>query len=634
MSRQVTFKIAYLDLSARTFTVRTTSGSDFELYLGGRGLGAKLLFEGQGKGVDPLGPDNQLIFTTGKFGGTPVPTAGQVTITAKSPATGLYFKSNTGGTWAKALRRADWDAVVITGVSETPVFVSIDDERVNFHDASGLWGRTVRESDTEAQRRLGGSDWSFATIGHAGENLVNFACIMTSLYHAAGRGGLGAVMGAKKLKSIAVRGSGQTTVADAVTLEQEVQAVLAKARQSVKAGLLLEFGTAATIEMANEGGSLPVNNFSSAQIPGGHKLGGTYLVENAYMRQGSACSACPMGCHKHAVVREGRYQGHSGGPEYETLASLGTSCGVTDPEPVLKGNELCNDYGLDTISTGGVIGWLMESAQRGLISSDRCYGLDLGWGNGQSMVDLIHRIARREGIGDLLAQGTRSASKALGGESWKWAVQANGLEQSRVDTRVAKAYALSFAVNPRGPDHLYAQPQAEFGRTPEARRLMERLMGSDKYCNSKILDGKPELVRWHEDMFAVTDSLGICSFATTTTYIVDESSLARFIRAVLNVSMSEKEIMQAGRRTVVLERCFNLREDPNRKDTLPWRLMNEPVSRGPHEGMLNSKQEMQVLLNRYYALHGYDPVSGRPTREVLSSLGLLDDVKGLEEIII
>jgi len=322
-----------------------------------------------------------------------------------------------------------------------------------------------------------------------------------------------------------------------------------------------------------------------------------------------------------------------GGPEYETLASLGTSCGVTDTEAVLKGNELCNDYGLDTISTGGVISWLMECAQRGAMSSDQCDGLDLSWGNGQTVVDLIHRIARRKGIGDLLAQGTRLASEKLGGDSWKWAVQANGLEQSRVDTRVAKAYALSFAVNPRGPDHLYAQPQAEFGRTPEARRLMERIMGSDKYCNSTIVDGKPELVRWHEDVFAVTDSLGICSFATTTTYIIDEPSLRRFIKAVLDVSMSEEEIMRAGQRTVILERCFNLREKPNRKDTLPWRLMNEPISKGPRKGLVNSEAEMKILLDRYYQLHSYDPITGRPTKEVLSSLGLLGDVKGLEDVL-
>jgi aldehyde:ferredoxin oxidoreductase len=634
MSKTVGFKIANIDLTTRTIRSEIADGKDFRMFLGGRGLAAKILFEGQRGGVDPLGPENQLIFATGKLVGTPVPTAGQVTITAKSPATGFYFKSNTGGMWAKNLRRAGWDVVVVTGISESPVYIVIDDDRITFRDASTIWGRGVRTSNGEILSQLGGKGWDLATIGQAGENLVNFACIMTSFYHAAGRGGLGAVMGRKKLKSIAVRGSGTTEVADVSLLETEIQSVLAKAKKSVKAGLLLQFGTAATIEMANEGGSLPVNNFSSAQIPGGHKLGGTYLLQKGHMRQGSACSACLMGCHKHALVRTGKYKGHSGGPEYETLAALGTSCGIIDPEAVLKANELCNDYGLDTISTGGVIGWLFESASRGVIPKEECGDLRLDWGSAEAMVELVNLIAKREGVGNLLAKGCLLASKEVGGESWKWAVQANGLEQSRVDTRVAKAYALSFAVNPRGPDHLYAQPQAEFGRTPEARQLMERLMGSDKYCNSKIVDGKPELVRWHEDMFAVTDALGICSFATTTTYIIDESSLARFIMAVLGISMEEEEIMRTGRRTVVLERCFNLREDPNRKDTLPWRLMNEPVAKGPYKGMINSEQEMRTLIDKYYSLHGYDPVSGKPTKEVLSSLGLLDVVKGSEEMIL
>jgi len=633
MAREKDFKIACIDLTNMVATKETIPASDFMLYLGGRGLAAKMLFEGQIAGIDPLGPDNQLIFSSGKFVGTPVPTAGQITITAKSPATGLYFKSNTGGMWAKALVRAGWDAVRVIGISPRPVFISIDDGEVAFHDASHLWGRTVREAEAEILRQLRSQGWATATIGPAGENLVNFACIMTSLYHAAGRGGLGAVMGAKKLKSIAVRGSGRTVVADPAALEKEVLAILEKARHSVKAGLLLDFGTTATIEMANEGGSLPVNNFSSAQIPGGHKLGGTYLVEKGYMHAGSACSACPMGCHKHARVKSGPYQGHSGGPEYETLASLGTSCGVIDPEAVLKGNELCNDYGLDSISTGGAIGWLMECQERGVLSPEDCDGLEVFWGDGKVMVELIHRITHRQGIGDILAQGTKLAADKVGGDSWKWAVQANGLEQSRVDTRVAKAYALSFAVNPRGPDHLYAQPQAEFGRTPEARRLMESLMGSDKYCDSTIVEGKPELVRWHEDVFAVTDSLGICSFATTTCYIIDVPCLSRLIKAVMAIDMPPEEIMRAGQRCVVLERCFNLRENPERKDVLPYRLMHDPVARGPRKGLVNSEEEMEILLDRYYRLHGYDPKTGRPTRESLSRLGLLRDVKNLVKVL-
>ncbi len=632
MNRELGFKVVVFDLGRRTVQTVTYGEDTFRCLLGGRGLAAKILFEEQPRGVDPLGPDNHIIFSTGKLVGAPVPTAGQLTITSKSPATGLYFKSNTGGIWARNLRLAGWDAVVVKGVSARPVFLSIDDDRLGFHDADALWGLGVREASEKIKNLLGGDGWDDATIGQAGEHLVNYACVMTSLYHAGGRGGLGAVMGAKKLKSVVVRGGGVVPVADRDLLRTEIDHVLAKAKESVKAGLLLKFGTAATIEMANEGGSLPVKNFASAQIPGGHKLGGTYLVDHDYMHQGSACSACPMCCHKHARVKDGPYRGHAGGPEYETLASLGTSCCVTDTEAVLKGNELCNDYGLDTISTGGVIGWLMECAEHGLLRDEDYDGLDLTWGRADVMVELIHRIAFRRGIGDLLARGTRLAAEEIGGDAYKFAVQANGLEQSRVDTRVAKAYALSFAINPRGPDHLYAQPQAEFGRTPEARRLMTKIMGSDKYCNSTLLEGKPELVRWHEDIFAASDALGVCSFATTTTYIMDPMSLSNFLKAVWNTSFEPQEIMDAGRRIVILERCFNIRENPDRQDILPWRIMHEPITKGPFKGHVNSPEELRSLLDRYYRIQNYDPKTGRPPKALLRELGLAGQVAGIDEL--
>jgi aldehyde:ferredoxin oxidoreductase len=478
---------------------------------------------------------------------------------------------------------------------------------------------------------LDGRGWDLASIGPAGENLVRFACVMTSLYHAAGRGGLGAVMGAKKLKTIAVRGSGTTYVADEPALYAEVRDVLARIEKSVKAKLYVDYGTAATIEMANEGYSLPVQNFRRNRLEGGHRLGGTYLVEKGYMTNGGACSACPLVCHKFHRVTEGRYKGYSGGPEYETLAALGIGCGVTDTEAVLKGNELCNDLGLDTISAGGVIQWLLESVEKGLIPLDVGDGLNLEWGDGQTMVKLLELIAYRQGVGDLLAEGTKRLAEKFGGESWKWAVQANGIEQSRVDTRVAKAYALAFAVNPRGPDHLHAQPMTEFARFPEAVELFKALLGKEDLPPATSTEGKPELVRWHEDVFAVTDALGICSFATTSSYIVSVPSLCRMIKAAMGVTLSEDELLTIGRRIVVLERMFNLREDPQRRDILPWRLMNEPISEGPHKGQVNSASELKSMLDKYYRLQGYDADSGRPTREVLSSLRLLSDVRGLEQ---
>ncbi len=634
MESSLDFKVLHVDLSAKVATMRMLPSEDFYLYLGSRGLNAKILYEGVPKTADPLGPESLLIFGAGKLVGTPVPTAGQLTITAKSPATGFYFKSNTGGGWAKAFRRAGWDVLVVTGVSERPTYLYIDDDRVSFHDASSLWGKTVRETTRELNQRHGRSGLEVATIGPAGENLVNYACIMTSTYHAAARGGLGAVMGAKGLKAVAVRGSGSTAVHDPQSLSAEITRVFTRIQQSIKANLYLRFGTPATVDYLNESWSLPANNFQKSHIEDGYKLGGTYLVEKGYMRSGSACSACPMGCHKFSAVKSGEYEGYSGGPEYETLVSLGAGCGITDVEAVLKGNELCNDLGLDTISTGGAIQWLMESVERGVLPPDIAGGVDLKWGSKEALVTLINRIAFREGIGDLLAKGTRQAAEEIGGESWRWAVQAHGLEQSRVDTRVAKAYALSFAVNPRGPDHLYAQPMAEFGHFPEARRLVERLMGSDKYCNPIAIEGKPELVRWHEDMFAVTDSLGICSFTTTTSYVIDIPSLLSMLNAALGVDFTETELLKTGQRTVVLERCFNLREDMNRQDILPWRLMHEPVTEGPFKGNVNSPDELRNMLARYYELHGYDPETGHPTRNSLSSLGLLGNVKGIEDVLL
>jgi aldehyde:ferredoxin oxidoreductase len=633
MAREIEFKIADVNLSNHSIRIRTTSRKDFDLYLGSRGLNAKILFEEVPPGIDPLGEHNLLILSAGTFVGVPVPTAGQLTITAKSPATGLYFKSNTGGAWARALKRAGWDAVMLSGISPEPVYLYIEDSQISIRDASSLWGKSVRETTRELHRQLGSRGLDVAVIGPAGENLVVFATIMTSNYHAAGRGGMGAVMGSKRVKAIAVRGSGSHGVENQEALQSEIVKVFERIQRSKKAELYLRYGTAATIEYANESWDLPVNNFQKSHIDQGFNLGGTYLVNNGYMRNGGACSACPISCHKFSTVRSGKYQGFSGGPEYETLAALGAGCGIIDVEAVLKGNELCNDLGLDTISTGGVIQFLIESVERGAVPKDIGGGLDLRWGNGDTLVSLIDSIAYRIGVGDILAKGTRQAAQEVGGESWKWAVQAHGLEQSRVDTRTSKAYALAFAVNPRGPDHLHAQPIAEFGYFPESRRLVERLLGSEKYCDPMATDKKPELVRWHEDMFAITDSLGICSFATTTSYVIDESSILNFLWATFGIEISQEELLKKGQRTVVLERCFNLRENPNHQDILPWRLMNEPVEGGPFKGEKNSVEELREMLSRYYELQGYDLVRGRPTRKLLSSLGLLGNVQGIEQVL-
>jgi aldehyde:ferredoxin oxidoreductase len=323
-------------------------------------------------------------------------------------------------------------------------------------------------------------------------------------------------------------------------------------------------------------------------------------------------------------VDKGRFAGAaSGGPEYESMSALGSGCGVTDTAAVIRANELCNIYGLDTISTGSAIQWAIESYQKGAFSREDVDGLDLRWGNGEVVVELVRRIGLREGIGDLLAEGVKRASERVGDETYKWAVHAKGLEQSRVDTRSAKSYALAFAVNPRGPDHLMTETYAEFGVTQEARKLIAKIAGDEKCANPLLTDKRAEIVRWHEDAYAATECLGLCVFTSTAAYAVTPENMAKMLSLALGVPVSEEALMQAGRRVVTLERCFNVREGATRAgDLLPWRLMHEQVPSGPNTGRLTSPKELNLMLDRYYELHGWDKAKACPTPETLRALGL------------
>jgi len=623
-------KMLEIDLTKEKIVEKRLEKDLVSKFIGSRGINAKILFDNVSPETDPLTPENYLILGAGTFVGTMIPTTGQLTITSKSPETGLYLKTNTGGHFAAGLRFAGYNIIVIHGKSKSPVSIIMEDNDVKIKKTPELWGKTIRETNNILKKDLG--DFEIAAIGPAGENLVKYANIMVSVYHAAGRGGAGAVMGSKNLKAIAVRGSEEVEVDDPETVKRISLEAIEKIKDKVKAKVYLDYGTAATLTYTNESWSLPTKNFIEAHFGKCDILDGHYLVEKGYMTKGGACTACPIGCHKFSSVKNGRYRGFSGGPEYETLAAFGPGCYIENTEAVLKANELCNDLGLDSISTGGTIQWALESYERGALKEEHIKNLNMKWGNEDTVIELIEDIAYRRDLGDLLAEGTKKASEKIGRDSWKWAVQARGLEQSRVDTRSAKAYALTFAVNPRGPDHLHAQPMAEFGFFPESLELVEQLTGDKKYANPIKTEKKPEISRWHEDIFTVSDSLGVCSFATTTTYILDPQVIADLFTAVTGIQTSEEEIMKAGRRILTLERCFNIREGLTKKeDRLPWRLMNEPVPHGPNKGLQNSPEELEMMLNRYYELMGYDKENAFPTKKTLKYLQLEDVEKELIE---
>lgn len=649
MSFAIAGKILHVDLSGNKIWTEPIPEEWIYKFIGSRGVNAKILWDSVKPGIDPLGPGNVLIFGTGTLTGTFAPTSGRTTVTCKSPTTHLYLKTNVGGHWGTELKFSGYDYLVVHGVAATPVYLWIHDERVEICDARHLSGKDVRESAKLLHKEVGDPSAQVAVIGQGGENLVFFAAVMFSVYNAAARGGAGAVMGSKKLKAVVVRGHGSVRVADPEEFYRSCHVAIKNSYEDATARFAHLYGTAGSVPMVNEARAFPSYNFRQGYIEGAEKVGGPYLAEQSgFLKRRIGCNACIFCCHRYCEIKEGKYAGcYTGGPEYETISALGTGCGSIDLEVVIKANELCNIYGLDTISTGNLIQWAMECYEKNIFTKEQLGGLRLEWGNGDAIVEMVRRIAFRQGLGNLLADGVKRASEKIGHGSEEWAIQAKGLEQSRVETRAAFGYALAFAVNPRGPDHLHSETIAEFGTRPGGRRLIKKITGDEKYANPRLMEKRAEIVRWHEDCFAATDSLGLCAFINTSRFGVDPQQMADMFSAAIGRRVTEEELMKAGRRILTLEKCFNVREGATRADdVLPWRLMNEPLeslARGQDvvkamEGKtspedfipINSPEMLNRMLDEYYELHDWDRKTSWPYRETLEKLDLPEVIQELE----
>lgn len=620
------YKILFVNLSNQKIWEGEVQREDLENYVGSRGINAKLLWELTEEDTDPLSEDNPLIFGAGTLNGTHAPSSGRVTVTCISPTTGLYLKSSTGGHWGAELKYAGYSNLVILGKSEKPVYIFINNGMIEIKDASHLWGKDVRETVRILQKDLMDDEIQVACIGPAGENMVSFSSIMFNMYNAAARGGPGKLMGYKRLKAIAVRGTNPLTVQDVTGFNDTAIRLRHALSKDTGAVGLTKLGTASIISNVNAIHALPSYNFQISHVAGelAEEISGENLIEGNYLKRTSGCASCGIGCHRYTEVDKGKFKGsYSGGPEFETLSALGSGCGVFDMPAVLKANELCNLYGMDTISAGSVIQWTMECIQKGALTFKDTDGIKLEFGNGDAMIEMLTKIAYREGFGDILADGVKKASERIGGESWKWAVQAKGFEQSRVEIRLRKGYALAFAVNMRGPDHLFTECVAESARTPEGKQLIKKICGDEKYANPNLIEKRAEIVRWHEDCYAVTDSLGICAFATTLAYAIGPNEMAEMFELATGIPMTEEKIMEAGRRTITLEKAINIRRGADRSiDILPWRIMNEPVKSGPMRGTMITKEILDKMLDEYYDLHGWDKKTSWPTAEVYNKLGL------------
>ncbi|NIM44592.1 MAG: aldehyde ferredoxin oxidoreductase [Nitrososphaeria archaeon] len=607
-----------IDLSKGKFVKRELNSKILQQYMGGRGLNIKTLYDLTRPDVKPFDAENPLILGVGPITGTLVPGNGRHNVTSKSPLTGILGDSNSGGFWGPELKFAGYDQLAVMGRSQRPVYIWIDDDEVEVKDASHIWGKTTHEADRIIKEEVGDESIQIAVIGQAGENLVKFAAVINNLARAAGRTGMGAVMGSKRLKAVVVRGSGDVPVAHSQLLREVYERVLEKIYDSPGYNSRSKYGTPGLIQVYNGMGILPTRNSQTGVFEKGGDISGEELFER-YVRKNKSCFSCPVHCSRLFTLEDGPYAGTSGeGPEYETLCSLGSRCGNNDLESILYSDTLANQFGLDTISMGVVISFAMECYERGIITSEDADGLELEWGSHEAVIKLIEKIAHREGFGDTLAEGVKRAAEKIGRGAERYALHVKGLETPEQEVRGLKAMALGWAVASRGADHLRALPAAETLWTP---REAKEMFGAEEAADRFAYKGKPEMVKWFEELCALADSLEICKFVIISIHPeLDLTDLAEIVYAVTDWKVKKEELLQIGERIVNVERLYNTREGLTRRDDrLPERYLREPLPEGPSKGQTVN---LEPLLDRYYALRGWDLEKGRPSRGTLERLGI------------
>ncbi len=615
-----TCKLLRVNLTDGKIQTEKLSEEIIKRFLGGKCLGAKILYEELQPGIDPLGPDNRLVFAAGPLTGAPFPGNSRYVVMAKSPITGGWGESHAAGFFGPELKRAGFDAIIAEGRAEEPRYLWIREGEAELRDAKGLWGKITGEVQREIRREVGDERTKVASIGPGGENLVRYACVISDLYCAAGRCGMGAVMGSKRLKAVAVRGTDKVTIAD----EKIFKGLLKKARDEAMAGWgeeLFNFGTDGGLANLSYSGRLPTKAFRKCTFDGAEEITGETLAKTILKRRAS-CPACPD-AHYRIVETRGRYitDPAYGGPEYETCASFGSLCMNDDLEIIAKANELCNKYALDTIGTGVSIAFAMECYEKGIIAKKDTGGIDLSWGNGDSIIEMIPKIAGREGIGDILAEGVKVAAEKIGGGSEAWALHVKGAALPMHEPRGKKGVGLTYATSDRGASHLQVYHDDSFEN--ESNVSPEIGIDSSLVPQSRTETGprKVRLVKICEDLVALYNSLVICRFVYYPAGVSINTFMSLFT-SITGWDASPTELLQVGERSFNLTRAFNAREGFTRKDdTLPKRVM-EPLPEGILIGEAYPADVLKDMIDLYYDLRGWDKKQGWPKKEKLEELGL------------
>ena len=628
-------KILHVNLTTGDFRVEEPGESFYRKYMGGSALAMHYLLKGMQPGVDPFSPENVLVLALSVLTGAAISGQSRMTAAAKSPLTGGIGDAQGGGFFPAELKFAGYDAIVITGKSEKPVYIWINDGNYELRDASHLWGKVTGETEKIIKTDLGDEKIEVLQIGPAGENGVRFASIISMSNRANGRTGMGSVMGSKNLKAVAVRGKNRPKAADKTRLNELARWGVTHLPDSDIAGLS-KYGTAETTGANQASGTLPTYNFNSGVFDGWEPIDGTTMFDTVLrgaqdgtqLRDGrDTCYACTVRCKRVVEITEGAYKvdPHYGGPEYETTSTFGNYCAIDDLPAICKANQICNMYGMDTISCGATISWAFEAFNEGALTLEDTDGLDLTWGNAESMVRLTEMIAKRKGFGDLLAEGSERAAKVIGRGSEAFLITFKGQEAPAHMPRVKRSLAIIYATNPFGADHQSHEHDPAIEDDFEYYTDRMAVLGFKEAQKVRSLsDEKIRFAVVSQRLYSAMDSLNLCQFVYGPSWqLYGPSDIVELVHAVTGwEDITFDELQSVGERRLNMMRAFNAREGINRaNDTLPLKLF-KPLKGGVSDGWKLDRYEIESALDKYFEFCGWDTKTGNPTRAKLDELDL------------
>lgn len=605
-----------INLGKNQINIRPTEKRLMTEFLGGRGFNSKRLYDETSKDVDPLSPQNKLMFATGPLVGTAFPLGARFNVSAKSPLTRILGDSNAGGHFAAEMKFAGYDQIIIEGKSRKPTYIAIDDQEVHITNAEHLAGKDVYETTEMIKKDLRDRTVQVAAVGPAAENCVAYAGIFVNLARPAARTGMGTVMASKNLKAVALKGTGRIEIANPSKFWKIVEEIEEETYVHPQYWPRRIMGTTRILMLADKLGFLPTRHFTSATFEHAAKVSGERLARE-YNVKNRACFSCIVPCSRFYVIREGEYAGLYGeGPEYEALSSFTARVGNSNLNLALRAVDLANRLGLDAITTAECIAWAMELYEKGELTKKETGGLELGWGDSKAILALIEKIAYRKGFGDLLADGVKRAAKKLG-KGKEIAFHVKGLEIIQADPRGLKGYGLGYAVASRGADHLRSEPFIELDDDPKKGVEM---FGVPEATMRLAHKGKGKLVRYFENWCAIVDSLEVCKNLAENMELLPFKRAAEITEAATGLPFTEKSLFEIGERIVNLERAYIVREGVRRRDdNLPKRFLKEPLPNGNSKGMIF---EIEPMLDEYYAEREWDLKTGIPKVKKLRKIGL------------